>query len=56
MFFSSEENLRTMISTQMAVEIMNYAFKTEFCMFKANKSEINVIVAITSHLVKASKK
>ena len=40
----------------MAVEIMNYAFKTEFCMFKVNKSEINVIVAITSHLVKACKK
>ena len=30
---------------------MNCAFKTEFCMFKVNKSEFNVMVAITSNPV-----
>ena len=52
-FFSSEENLRTMISTQMAADIMKYTFKIEFSQF--NKSEFNVIVAITSHQVEALK-
>ena len=42
-----------MISTQMAVDIMNWAFHTEFCMFTANKSEFNVMVAITIHPVEA---
>ena len=32
--FLSEENLTTMISTQMAADIMNWAFQTEFCIFK----------------------
>ena len=45
-----------MISTQMAAEIINCAFKTEFCMFKVNKSEFNVTMAITSHPVEAFKK
>ena len=45
-----------MISTQMAVEIMKCAFKTEICMFNLNKSEFNVNVAITSDPVEASKK
>ena len=46
----------TMISTQMAPDIMNWAFQIEFCMFKVNKSEFNVMVAITSHPVEAFKK
>ena len=45
-----------MISTQIAADIMNCSFKTEFCMFKVNKSEFHVIMAITSHPVEASKK
>ena len=45
-----------MISTQMAAEIINCAFKTEFCMFNVNKSEFNVTMAITSHPVEAFKK
>ena len=51
MFFSSEENLTTIISTQVAADMMNWAFQTKqtkFCMFKVNKSEFNVMVAITS--------
>ena len=44
-----------MISTQIAADIMNCAFKTELCMFKVNKSEFNVIMAITSQPVEASK-
>ena len=45
-----------MISTQISVDTMNYAFKTELCMFKVNKSEFSVIVDITCHPVQASKK
>ena len=48
--------MTTMISTQMAADIINWAFQTEFCMFKVNKSEFNVMVAIASHPVKAFKK
>ena len=44
-----------MISTQMAADIMISAFKTEFSIFKVNKSEFNVIVAFTSHQLEASK-
>ena len=55
-FFSSEENLITIISTHVAADIMNWAFPTKFCMFKVNKSEFNVMVVITSHLVEAFKK
>ena len=53
--FSSEENLTTMIST-LAADIMNWAFQTEFCIFKVNKSEFNVMMVITSDLVDAYKK
>ena len=45
-----------MISTQMAADIMNWDFQTDFCMFKVNKSEFNVMVTITSHPVEAFKK
>ena len=45
-----------MISTQMAADVMNWAFQTEFCMFKVNKSKFNVMVAITSHPIDALKK
>ena len=44
-----------MISTQMAADITNCAFRTEFCMFNVKKSEFNVIMAINSHQVEASK-
>ena len=44
-----------MISTEMKANIINCVFQTDFCMFKVNKSEFNVIVAITSHPVEASK-
>ena len=44
-----------MISTQMAANIMNWAFQTELCMFKVNKFDFFVIVAITSLLVEGSK-
>ena len=44
-----------MISTQMAADIINCAFKTEFCMFKVNKFEFNFILATTCHPVEASK-
>ena len=37
--------------TQMAADIINCAFKTEFCMFKVNKPQFSVIMAITSHPV-----
>ena len=53
-FFSSEKNLTTIISTKVAADIMN--FQTLFYMFKVNKSEFNVLVAITSHPVEAFKK
>ena len=39
-----------MISTQIAADIMNWAFQTEFCMFKVIKS---YLVAITSHTVES---
>ena len=35
--------------------MVSIPFKTEFCMFKVNKSEFNVTVAITSHPVEAFK-
>ena len=54
--FSSEENLTTIISTQVAADIMNLAFQTKFRMFKVSKSEFNVLMAITSHPVEAFKK
>ena len=46
-----------MMSTKISADIMNCAFKTKFCIctFKVNKSEFNVIMAITSHPVAASK-
>ena len=47
--------MRTMIPNQMAADIMNCAFKTEFCMIKVNKSEFNIIMAITRHPEEASK-
>ena len=53
-FFSSEENRTTMISAQMAADIINWAIQTEFCMFKVNKSKFNVMVAIV--MVEALKK
>ena len=49
--FSSEENLTTMISTEMAADIMNWAFLTEFCMFKVKKSKFKVMIAIASYPV-----
>ena len=54
--FSSEENLTTIISTQVSADIMNLAFQTKFCVFKVNKSEFNVMVAISSHPIEAFKK
>ena len=39
----------------MAADSMNWAFQTEFCMFKVNNL-FNVIMAITSHPVEAYKK
>ena len=44
-----------MISTPTAADIMNCAFQTAFSMFKVNKSELTVIVAITSHPVEPPK-
>ena len=41
---------------QMAADMMNWASQTVFCMFKVNKSEFNVLMAITSHPVEAYKK
>ena len=49
------ENLTTIISTQVAADIKNWAFQTYFCMFKVNKSEFNVMVAIINHPVEALK-
>ena len=54
--FSSEKNLTTMISIQMAADIINSVFHTEFRMFKVNKSELSVMVAITPHPVETFKK
>ena len=45
-----------MISTQMGADIMNWAFHTEFCMFKVNKSKFNVMGTIASQPVEAFKK
>ena len=39
----------------MVADIMNCALQTEFCMFKVNKSEFNVMMAITTYTVKAFK-
>ena len=41
-----------MIPTQMAADIMNLAFQTEFCMVKVNKFEFSV----TSHPLEAFQK
>ena len=52
-FFNRGES--TKISTQMKDNIMNWTFKTEFCMFKVNNSKFNVMVAIASRPVEAFK-
>ena len=54
--WAMKQHIKISCSTKVAADIMNWAFQTLFYMFKVNKSEFNVMVAITSHSVEAFKK
>ena len=49
------KHTHTYTHTHTAANIMNWAFQTEFCMFKVNNL-FNVIMSLTSHPVEAYKK